>query len=198
MAIGVRGNVENIGLEDVGIELEKGYIKVNENYQTNVAGIYAIGDIIGPPWLAHVASAEGIHAIESIAGKHPQPVDYLNIPGCTYCIPQVASIGLTEEKAKSAGYDLKIGRFPFRGNGKSLAYGESDGLVKLIFDAKYGELLGAHIIGAEATELIAELGVAKTLDTTFEEIHRTIHAHPTLSEAIMEAAADAVGAAIHM
>jgi dihydrolipoamide dehydrogenase len=198
MAIGVRGNIENIGLDELGVELEKGYIKVDETYQTNVPGIFAIGDIIGPPWLAHVASAEGITAVEFMADKNPKPVDYSNIPGCTYCIPQVASLGLTEEKAIEAGYKLKIGRFPFRGIGKALAYGESDGMVKLIFDAKYGELLGAHIIGADATELIAEMGIAKSLETTFEEIHKTIHAHPTMSEAIMEAAAAADGAAIHI
>ncbi len=198
VAIGVQGNVENIGLEEIGVVTEKGYIKVDESYRTNVSGLYAIGDIIGPPWLAHVASAEGIHVVESIAGKNPAAVDYNNIPGCTYCMPQVASIGMTEEKAKAAGYELKIGRFPFRANGKALAYGDYEGLVKLIFDAKYGELLGAHIIGAEATEMIAELGVAKSLETTYHEIHKTIHAHPTMSEAIMEAAADAGEAAIHI
>ena len=198
MAIGVQGNIENIGLDELGVELEKGYIKVDEFYQTNIPGIFAIGDIIGPPWLAHVASAEGITAVEFMADKNPKPVDYTNIPGCTYCIPQVASLGLTEEKAKEAGYELKIGRFPFRGIGKALAYGESEGMVKLIFDARYGELLGAHIVGADATELIAEMGIAKSQETTFEEIHKTIHAHPTMSEAIMEAAAAADGSAIHI
>lgn len=198
MAVGVRGNVENLGLEQVGVNVKKGFITVDEAYLTNIPGIYAIGDIVGPPLLAHVASAEGINAVENIAGKNPKPVNYSNIPGCTYCKPQVASIGLTEQAALDAGHELKIGRFPFRGNGKSLAFGESEGLVKLIFEKKYGELLGAHIIGAEATELIAELGVAKTLETTYEEIHKTIHAHPTMSEAIMEAAADADDVAIHI
>ncbi len=198
MAVGVQGNVENIGLEELGIEMENGNIKVNEFYRTNVDGIYAIGDVIGPPWLAHVGSAEGIVAVEAMAGKSPLPIDYSNIPNCTYCMPQVASLGMTEEKAREAGHELKIGRFPFRANGKSLAYGEPEGMVKLIFDAKYGELLGAHIIGAEATELIASLGIGKTLETTYHEIHKTVHAHPTMSEAIMEAAADAEEEAIHI
>ncbi len=198
MAIGVQGNIENIGLEELGVKVENGDIKVDEFYHTNIDGIYAIGDVIGPPWLAHVGSAEGITCVEAMAGKSPLPVDYTNIPGCTYCLPQVASLGMTEEKAKEAGYDLKIGRFPFRASGKALAYGEPEGLVKLIFDAKYGELLGAHIIGAEATELIASLGIGKSLETTYHEIHKTIHAHPTFSEAVMEAAADAEDAAIHI
>ena len=198
MAIGVQGNVENMGLEELGVKVENGDIKVDEFYHTNIDGIYAIGDVIGPPWLAHVGSAEGITCVEAMAGKSPLPVDYTNIPGCTYCLPQVASLGMTEEKAKEAGYDLKIGRFPFRANGKALAYGEPEGLVKLIFDAKYGELLGAHIIGSEATELIATLGIGKSLETTYHEIHKTVHAHPTFSEAIMEAAADAEDAAIHI
>ncbi|NOY60478.1 MAG: dihydrolipoyl dehydrogenase [Calditrichaeota bacterium] len=198
VAIGVQGNIENIGLETVGVKIDRGYIQVDKkNYRTDVAGIYAIGDIIGPPWLAHVASAEGIAAVEAIAGKHYVPVDYDNIPGCTYCQPQVASLGLTEEKAREKGYDIKVGRFPFLASGKSLAMGHSEGFAKLIFDAKYGELLGAHIVGAEATELLAELGVAKTLETTADEIFNTIHAHPTLSEVIKEAAEDAYGMAIH-
>jgi dihydrolipoamide dehydrogenase len=198
MAIGVQGNVENIGLEEIGVQPEKSFIQVDKHYATQADGVYAIGDVIGAPLLAHVGSAEGIHAVEYIAGKNPKPIDYTNFPSCTYCIPQVASVGMTEEKAKEAGYELRIGRFPFRANGKSLAYGESEGQVKLIFDAKYGELLGAHIIGAEATELIAELGTAKTLETTFTEIHKTIHAHPTMTEAIMEAAAAADEGAIHI
>lgn len=198
MAIGVQGNVENIGLESLGVEYEKSFIKVDEYYRTNVDGIYAIGDIIGPPLLAHVASAEGITCVEAIAGKNPDTVDYENIPGCTYCQPQVASLGLTEEKAHEQGYELKIGRFPFAASGKARAIGETDGLVKLIFDSKYGELLGAHILGSEATEMIAELGVAKTLGTTAHELIKTIHAHPTLSEAVMEAAANAMGEAIHI
>ncbi|MBN2355952.1 dihydrolipoyl dehydrogenase, partial [candidate division KSB1 bacterium] len=199
VAVGVQGNIENIGLESAGVKTEKGFIPVDKKtYQTNIPGIYAIGDVIGPPWLAHVASAEGVVAVEALAGHKPVAVDYDHIPGCTYCQPQVASMGLTEEKAKNLGLDVKVGRFPFRANGKSLAMGESDGLVKLIFDAKYGELVGAHIIGSEATELLAELGIAKTLETTADEIMHTMHAHPTLSEAIKEAAEDAYGKAIHI
>ncbi len=198
-AIGVTGNVENIGLEEIGVELDRNHIKVDKDtYKTNVDGVYAVGDIIGPPWLAHVASAEAIHCVEKIKGLNPVPVDYESVPGCTYCQPQVASIGLTEDKAKEAGYELKIGKFPFSVSGKSTAMGEREGFVKLIFDAKYGELLGAHIIGAEATELIAEVGLAKSMEGTFESIVKTIHAHPTLSESIMEAAADAYGEAIHL
>jgi dihydrolipoamide dehydrogenase len=198
MAVGVQGNVENIGLEDVGVAHEKGQIKVDEHYRTTVPDVYAIGDVIGPPWLAHVASAEGIHAIEWIAGKNPEPIDYLCIPGCTYCQPQVASVGLTEEKAKQEGYEIRVGRFPFRPLGKAVAIGETEGLVKLIFDAKYGELLGAHIMGSEATEMIAELVVAKRLESTGPNIFHTIHAHPTLSEAVMEAAAAAYDEAINL
>jgi dihydrolipoamide dehydrogenase len=198
MAIGVQGNVENLGLENAGVTLEKGNIKVDADYRTNVPGLYAIGDVIGPPWLAHVASAEGIHCVEAIAGKNPAPLDYTSVPGCTYCQPQIASVGLTEEKARAEGYELRIGRFPFRPLGKAVAIGESEGMVKLIFDAKYGELLGAHIMGSEATELIAELVVAKRLETTGEGLFRAIHAHPTLSEAIMEAAAAAYGEAINI
>jgi dihydrolipoamide dehydrogenase len=198
VAVGVQGNVENIGLEAVGVELERGWIKVDDFGRTNVPGIYAIGDVAGPPWLAHVASKEGIVCVESIAGKNPVPIDWDNIPGCTYCQPQVASIGLTEEKAIANGYTVNVGRFPFTASGKARAIGETDGLVKLIFDAKYGELLGAHILGADATEMIAELGIAKALETTPAGIINTIHAHPTLSEAVMEAAENAVGHAIHI
>lgn len=198
MAIGVQGNVENLGLEKAGVALEKGSIKVDADYRTNVAGVFAIGDVIGPPWLAHVASAEGIHCVEAIAGKNPAPLDYSAIPGCTYCQPQIASVGMTEEKAKAAGHELRIGRFPFRPLGKAVAIGESEGMVKLIFDAKYGELLGAHIMGSEATEMIAELVLAKRLEATGEGIFRSIHAHPTLSEAVMEAAAAAYGEAINI
>jgi len=199
VAIGVIGNVENLGLEALGVKTEKGFIPVDRRtFQTNVASVYAIGDVIGAPWLAHVASAEGIAAVEHLAGKNPTAIDYDSIPGCTYCQPQVASFGLTEQKAKEKGVEVKIGRFPFRANGKSLAMGESEGFVKLIFDARYGELLGGHIVGAEATELLAELGVAKTLETTAEEIIQTIHAHPTISECIKEAAEDAFGKAIHV
>jgi dihydrolipoamide dehydrogenase len=198
MSIGVQGNVENFGLEKLGATVDRNHIKVDKDYRTNVPGIYAIGDVIGPPWLAHVASAEGIHCVEAIAGLNPHPIDYSTIPGCTYCQPQIASVGLTEEKAKAEGYELKIGRFPFRPLGKAVAIGETEGMVKLIFDAKYGELLGAHIMGSEATEMIHELVVAKKLESTGKDIFHTIHAHPTLSEAVMEAAAAAYGEAINI
>ena len=198
MAVGVMGNTEGLGLEKVGVKVERGSISVNADFQTNVPGVYAIGDVIGPPWLAHVASAEAVSAVEGMAGlKNRVQVNYQNIPGCTYCQPQVASIGLTEEKAREKGYQVKIGRFPFSASGKAKATGETEGLVKLIFDTKYGELLGAHLVGAEATEMIAELGLAKNLEATYEEIFKTVHAHPTLSEAIMEAAADAAGESIN-
>ncbi len=197
-AIGVQGNIENLGLEALGIKTEKSFIKVDKNLKTNIDGIYAIGDVAGPPCLAHKASHEGIVCVEAIAGKHPHAVDYENIPGCTYCQPQVASVGMTEEKARAAGKDIKIGRYSFRSHGKALALNETEGMVKLIFDAKYGELLGAHIIGPEATEMIAELVTARTLETTAEQIYNTIHAHPTLSEGISEAALDAYGLALHV
>jgi dihydrolipoamide dehydrogenase len=198
-AVGVTGNVEGFGLEKLGIELYKNHIKVNKsNYSTNVKGVFAIGDVIGPPWLAHVASAEGIHCVEKIKGLNSPDLNYDNIPGCTYCQPQVASIGLTESKALEAGYELKIGRFPFMASGKAFAIGEREGFVKLIFDAKYGELLGAHIIGSEATEMIAELAMAKSLEATAESIIKTVHAHPTLSESVMEAAGVAYNEAIHI
>ncbi len=199
MAVGVTGNLENLGLETAGVKPEKGHIPVNSDFQTNIPGVYAIGDIIGPPWLAHVASAEAISAVEGMAGlAERMRVDYDNIPGCTYCQPQVASLGLTEQKAREKGFDLKIGKFPFAASGKARATGETEGFVKLIFDAKYGELLGAHILGSEATEMIAELGLAKGLEATYEEILKTVHAHPTLSESIMEAAADAGGESINL
>jgi dihydrolipoamide dehydrogenase len=198
MAIGVQGNVENLGLEDLGVAVERSSIIIDKDYRTNVPGIYAIGDVIGPPWLAHVASAEGIHCVEAIAGKKPAPLDYSTIPGCTYCQPQIGSIGLTEEKARAEGHELKIGRFPFRPLGKAAATGETEGMVKLIFDAAYGELLGAHILGAEATEQIAELLIAKKLEATGQSIFQAVHAHPTLSEAVMEAAAAAYGEAINI
>ena len=198
-AIGVIGNVEGIGLDELGVQTDKNHIKVNkETYETNVPGIFAIGDVIGPPWLAHVASAEGIHCVERIKGIVNPPVDYDNIPGCTYCQPQVASVGLTEEKAKDKGYEIKVGKFPFMASGKAFAIGEREGFVKLIFDAKYGEILGAHIIGSEATEMIAEVTLARSLEATGESLIKTVHAHPTLSEAIMEAAANAYGEAIHI
>ena len=198
MAIGVQGNYENLGIEQLGIEVEKSYIKVNDSFQTSIENIYAIGDIIGPPWLAHVASAEGINCVEKIAGLDVQPIDYNNVPGCTYCHPQVASIGLTEEKAREQGFELKIGKFPFVASGKSIALGQRDGMVKLIFDAKTDKLIGAHIVHAEATELIGELAVIKSNGVTAYQLIKTIHAHPTLSEAIMEAAAAAYGEAIHV
>lgn len=198
MAVGVQGNVENLGLEAAGVKLEKGWIQVDDFGRTGVPGLYAIGDVAGPPWLAHVASREGIVCVEAIAGKDPQPIDYDNIPGCTYCQPQVASLGMTEERAIAEGRPTKVGRFPFSASGKARAIGDTEGLVKLIFDARYGELLGAHILGSDATEMIAELGVAKTLETTAGGIMNTIHAHPTLSEAVMEAAEAAYGHAIDL
>ncbi|NIR49350.1 dihydrolipoyl dehydrogenase [candidate division KSB1 bacterium] len=198
MAVGFGGFVEGLGLDELGVEIEKSFIKVDDNYKTNVDGVYAIGDVIGPPLLAHVASAEGLFMVEKMAGLDPLPVNYSNIPSCTYCQPQVASIGMTEQKAKDEGYNVKIGRFPFRANGKSIAVGETEGMVKLVFDEKYGELLGAHIIGIEATDMIAELGVAKTLESTHKEVLKTVHAHPTLTEAVMEAAGEAYGEAIHI
>lgn len=198
-AVGVRGNVEGFGLEALGIELFKNHIKVNKStYGTNVPGIYAIGDVIGPPWLAHVASAEGIHCVEAIKGIRNPEIDYSNIPGCTYCQPQVASVGLTEKNAREQGLEIKVGKFPFMASGKAFAIGEREGFVKLIFDAKYGELLGAHIIGSEATEMIAELTITRAVEATGHSIIKTIHAHPTLSESIMEAAAQAYGEAIHI
>lgn len=198
MAVGVQGNVENLGLEALGIKVEKGAVVVNQFGKSTVDGIYAIGDVSGPPWLAHAASSQGVVAVEHLAGKATHGFDRTNIPSCTYCQPQVASVGLTEEAALAAGHKIKVGRFPYRPLGKAMAIGATDGIVKLIFDEKYGELLGAHILGTEATELIAELVLARALETTNEEIHRTMHAHPTLSEAIMEAAGDAFGQAIQI
>jgi len=198
IAVGVQGNVENLGLEDCSIAVDKGWIKVDECLLTSKPNVYAIGDVAGPPWLAHKASAEGIIASEHIAGLNPDPMKYDNIPGCTYCHPEVASVGLTEKAAKEKGYEIKIGNFPFRGLGKSMAVGDTDGFVKVIYDAKYGEMLGCHIIGAEATNLITEAVIARNLETTHHELLKTIHPHPTLSEAIMEATADALGEAIHI
>lgn len=198
-AIGVVGNIEGFGLEELGIEIFKNHIKVDKNtYQTNVPNIYAIGDVIGAPWLAHVASAEAIHCVEHIKGIKNHPIDYENIPGCTYCQPQVASVGLTEQKCKELGIQYKVGKFPFMASGKAFAIGEREGFVKLIFDEKYGELLGAHIIGSEATEMIAELVLARSHGATAHSILKTIHAHPTLSESIMEAAANSLNEAIHI
>ena len=197
-AVGITPNIENIGLEELGIELEKGKVKVNEFYQTNVPSVFAIGDIVGGPALAHVASAEGIVCVEKIAGLNPEPIDYKNIPGCTYTNPEISSVGLTEEKAKAAGYEIKVGKFPYSASGKASAAGQKDGFVKLIFDAKYGELLGAHLIGGNVTEMIAELVVAKKLEITGHELIKSIHPHPTMSEAIMEAAAAAYNEVIHL
>lgn len=193
-AVGVVGNIENLGLEKIGVKTERGAVVIDKWGKTSVDNIYAIGDVAGPPWLAHKASHEGVICIEKIAGEDVHALDKNNIPGCTYCQPQIASVGYTEEKAKEAGYDeLKVGKFPFSINGKSVAMGHSEGFVKVIFDAKYGELLGCHIIGYDATELIAEVVVARTLETTGHEIMDSIHPHPTLSEAIMEATRVAYG-----
>jgi len=197
VAVGVTGNIEDIGLETLRINTDRGAILVNEFGQTSVQNIYAIGDVVGPPWLAHVASAQGRIAVEHAVGRDPKALDLSNIPGCTYCHPQVASLGLTEAKARAAGLDIKVGHFNFRAIGKALAIGESTGFAKLIFSAEYGEILGCHIIGPEATELIAELVIAKALEATWMDIANTVHAHPTLSEIMMEAAADAFGEAIH-
>jgi len=197
-AVGIAPNLENIGVEDLGIVLENGKVKVNEFYQTNIESVFAIGDIIAGPALAHVASAEGIVCVEKIAGLNPHPIDYSNIPGCTYTNPEVSSLGITEQKAKDAGYEVKVGKFPFSASGKASASGQKDGFVKLIFDAKYGELLGAHMIGGNVTEMIAELVVAKKLEITGHELIKSIHPHPTMSEAIMEAAAAAYGEVIHL
>lgn len=197
-AVGITPNTEEIGLEKMGVETDNGRVKVDEFYKTNVDGIYAIGDIVAGPALAHVASAEGIVCIEKIAGLNPEPVDYGNIPGCTYTNPEVSSVGLTEAKAKEAGYEVKVGKFPYSASGKASAAGQKDGFVKLIFDAKYGELLGAHMIGGNVTEMIAELVVAKKLEITGHELIKTIHPHPTMSEAVMEAAAAAYDEVIHI
>lgn len=197
-AVGIVANIENIGLEDLGIATDKGKILVNDYYQTNIPGIYAIGDCVPGQALAHVASAEGIICVEKIAGHHPEPLDYGNIPGCTYCQPEVASVGMTEAAAKEAGYEIKVGKFPFSASGKASAAGHNDGFVKLIFDAKYGELLGGHMIGYNVTELVAELVAVRKLETTGETLIKTVHPHPTMSEAIMEAAAAAYDEVIHL
>jgi dihydrolipoamide dehydrogenase len=197
-AVGIATNLEGIGLEDVGVKTDKGKVVVDDFYKTNVPGVYAIGDIVKGPALAHVASAEGIICVEKIAGKNPQPLNYNNLPGCTYCSPEIASVGYTEEAAKKAGYEIKVGKFPFTASGKAKAGGNADGFVKLIFDAKYGEWLGAHFIGANVTEMIAEVVVARNLETTGHEIIKSVHPHPTMSEAIMEAAAAAYGEVIHL
>jgi dihydrolipoamide dehydrogenase len=197
-AVGITSNIEKIGLEEVGIITDKGKIVVNDWYQTNIPGYYAIGDVLNTPALAHVASHEGITCVEKIAGMHVEPIDYKNIPGCTYCQPEIASVGYTEKAAKEAGFEIKVGKFPFSASGKAKAGGNADGFVKVIFDAKYGEWLGAHMIGANVTELIAEVVAARKLETTGHEIIKTVHPHPTMSEAIMEAVAQAYGECIHL
>jgi dihydrolipoamide dehydrogenase len=198
LAVGITGNVEGIGLEQAGVKVEKGHVVVNEWLETGVAGISAIGDLVGPPWLAHKASHEGVLAAERIAGLNGlHPLDVTKIPGCTYCRPQVASIGLTERAARASGREVRIGKFPFLGNGKAIALGEPEGLVKTIFDAKTGELLGAHMIGAEVTELIQGYSIARSLESTEGELMHTVFPHPTLSEMMHESVLDAYGRAIH-
>lgn len=197
-AVGVAGNIKGIGLEKAGVKTEKGAIVVDEFNQTSTSGIYAIGDVAGPPWLAHKASHEGILCIEKIAGRDVHPMDRSNIPGCTYCQPQIGSVGYTEEAAEEAGYSIKVGKFPFSASGKASAAGHTEGFVKVIYDEKYGELLGCHIIGYDATELIAEVVTARTLETTAHEIMEAIHPHPTLSEAVMEATRAAFGKSINI
>ncbi len=197
-AVGIETNLEGLGLEEVGIATDNGKILTNPYYATNMPGYYAIGDCVGGPSLAHVASAEGIICVEKIAGHNPEALDYGNIPGCTYCQPEVASVGLTEAKAKEEGYEIKVGKFPFSASGKASAAGAKDGFVKLIFDAKYGELLGAHMIGANVTEMIAEIVAARKLEITGEALIKTVHPHPTMSEAVMEAAAAAYDEVIHL
>lgn len=197
-AVGIKTNIENIGLEETGIAVDRDKILVNDYYQTNVPGYYAIGDVTQGQALAHVASAEGILCVEKIAGMHVEPLDYGNIPGCTYCIPEVASVGLTEKQAIEKGYDIKVGKFPFSASGKAKAAGNSDGFVKVIFDAKYGEWLGCHMIGVGVTDMIAEAVVARKLETTGHEVLKAVHPHPTMSEAVMEAVADAYDEVIHL
>ena len=197
-AVGIKTNIENIGLEDVGIITDRDKILVNDWYQTNIPGYYAIGDVVPGPALAHVASAEGITCVEKIAGLHSEAIDYGNIPGCTYASPEIASVGLTEDQAKEKGYELKVGKFPFSASGKATAAGTPDGFVKVIFDAKYGEWLGCHMIGAGVTDMIAEAVLGRKLETTGHEVLKTIHPHPTMSEAVMEAVADAYDEVIHL
>jgi len=197
-AVGISTNIEGIGLEETGVKTDKGKVLVDDFYRTNVEGIYAIGDIVKGQALAHVASAEGIICVEKIAGLQPESLDYNNIPGCTYCMPEIASVGYTEKAAKEAGYEIKVGKFPFSASGKASAAGAKDGFVKVIFDAKYGEFLGAHMLGYNVTEMIAEVVTARKLEATGHEIIKSVHPHPTMSEAVMEAAADAYGECIHL
>jgi len=198
LAIGIVGNVENLGLEGTKVKVEKAHVVIDEYCRTGEPGVYAIGDLAGPPWLAHKASHEGVICVEKIAGvKDVHPLNVTNIPGCTYCAPQIASVGLTEAAAKAKGHDVKVGRFPFIGNGKAIALGEPEGLVKTVFDAKTGELLGAHMVGAEVTELIQGYTIAKTMETTEAELMHTVFPHPTLSEMMHESVLAAYGRAIH-
>jgi dihydrolipoamide dehydrogenase len=198
VAIGVQGNIENLGLEKVGITPERSFIKADHYYQTSNPNIYAIGDIIGPPLLAHVASHEGIIAAEHLSGLHPHPMDYRSVPGCTYCQPQVASLGMTEKQARDNGLKIKVGKFPFSASGKAVATNEAEGFVKVIIDERIEEIIGVHIIHPEATELIGEASVIKSHEGTATSVFNTVHAHPTLSEAVMEAMGDALGRAIHI
>ena len=198
-AVGITGNIENIGLEEMGIKTDRGHVVVNEWLETGVKGVYAIGDLVGPPWLAHKASHEGVLAVERIAGHNDlRPLDVTRVPGCTYSNPQIASVGLTEAKAKAAGHEVKVGHFPFIGNGKAIALGETEGMVKTVFDAKTGELLGAHMVGAEVTELIEGYTLARTLEATEADLMETIFPHPTLSEMMHEAVLDAYGRVLHV
>ncbi len=197
-AVGVAGNIESLGLEDAGVQTDRGFVVTDEYNRTSVTGVYAIGDVAGPPWLAHKASHEGIICVEKIAGREVHPLDKRNVPGCTYCQPQIASVGLTEQQALDRGLDVKVGKFPLTASGKATAAGHTDGFAKILFDARYGELLGCHIIGHDATELIAEVVTARTLETTYHEILDAIHPHPTLSEAVLEATRAAIGASINI
>jgi len=198
LAIGIVGNVEGLGLEDLGVSVENTHVQIDEYGRTGVKGLYAIGDVCGPPWLAHKASHEGVICVEKIAGNNPHPLDVTGVPGCTYCHPQIASVGLTEAKAKEAGHEVRVGRFPFIGNGKAIAMGEAEGLVKTIFDKTTGELLGAHMVGAEVTEMIQGYTIAKTLESTEAELMETVFPHPTISEAMHESVLDAYGRVIHI
>ena len=197
-AVGIKTNIENIGLEEIGIKIEADKILVDEFYKTNIEGYYAIGDVVKGQSLAHVASAEGILCVEKISGLEVSPLDYDNVPGCTYCSPEIASVGLTEEKALEKGYEIKVGKFPFSASGKAQASGKSDGFVKVIFDSKYGEWLGCHMIGDGVTDMIAEAVLGRKLETTGHEVLKAIHPHPTMSEAVMEAVAAAYGEVIHL
>ena len=197
LAVGIVGNVEDIGLEGTGVAVDRTHVTINEWSETGETGVYAIGDLVGPPWLAHKASHEGVICVEHMAGLDTHPLDTSNIPGCTYCRPQIASVGLTEAAAKEAGHDVKVGSFPFLANGKAIALGDTDGLVKTVFDAKTGALLGAHMIGPEVTELIQGYAVARTAEATEAELMHTIFPHPTLSEAMHEAVLDSYGRVLH-